>query len=62
MNVKQAADRAGVLPRQIQKAIKGGVLKATLNTDKLPAGWEITQADFDTWQANRRGRGRPKKE
>lgn len=59
LTVKQVAERTGLTPRQIQYQIKEGFLIANFNMDLKRS--EISEADFETWQKNRRGRGRPRK-
>ncbi len=61
MLIRDIAARTGLSHSTIQKHIERGNLKSTLITEGIPHR-EISDADFEAWQANRRGRGRPKQE
>ncbi len=60
MIVQEVAQAANLSVREVNRLIKEGILKATFNMALKRS--EVTEADFNHWQANRRGRGRPKQE
>jgi hypothetical protein len=58
MIVKEVAERAHLTIQEVNRQIRVGRLKATFNLKHKQN--EVSEVDFQNWQANRRGRGRPK--
>lgn len=54
MLVKEVAARANLTVSEVNRQIKIGKLKATLNKSVIPVRNEITEEDYQHWQVTRR--------